>query len=508
VVLAVAVGKQRRWSDAWLHLVAPGDAGYAQIEMPPSPEIIVADERVLLRRTSTFDPIALSARLARHFVRGLLEEAGRQGWVEAATVAVTEVVTNAVLHAHTTLDVTAVVTQNQLLVEVLDHNPALPTRRSYAAEATTGRGMELVTAYTSASGVRPLGTSGKVVWFRIRDDAAGDVELAPTADDVAPQDLDDPPGERSAAEGLVDVQLLGLSPSLWLAAREHHDAILREYALHRAEHDDSVTSADDLVHADAARSVMAGLGQHVLAAVIGGPRSGGGSGVDGTDTPATPGGTPLAEPGAVSMADLPARLDLVLQLRPTVAASFRRLQVVLDAAEALARSERMLIRPALPEIVAVRNWACEQVIVQLGGDPAAAWPGADDDSFIGVVHATPGLDWDDKMVSAAGRGAVAADDANRIVAVSRPLAAALGWEVDDLVGRRVVALVPHRLREAHVAGFSRHLSTGVVRVLERVLQLPMLRKDGTEVVGSVLIQRSAVSSSRSVYVAWIDVPDG
>ncbi len=122
----------------------------------------MVDERVLLRRTSTFDPVALSARLARRFVRGLLEDAGRDVWVEAATLAVTEVVTNAVLHAHTTFDVTAVVTQHQLLVEVLDHNPAPPAQRSYAAEATTGRGMDLVSAYTSASGVRPLGASGKL----------------------------------------------------------------------------------------------------------------------------------------------------------------------------------------------------------------------------------------------------------------------------------------------------------------------------------------------------------
>ncbi len=78
--------------------------------------------------------------------------------------------------------------------------------------------------------------------------------------------------------------------------------------------------------------------------------------------------------------------------------------------------------------------------------------------------------------------------------------------MEDLVGRRVVTLVPPRLREAHVAGFSRHLSTGVAHVLDVPLQLPVLRKDGSEVLSTFLIEQSAVDSSRSVYVAWIDVP--
>jgi PAS domain S-box-containing protein len=39
---------------------------------------------------------------------------------------------------------------------------------------------------------------------------------------------------------------------------------------------------------------------------------------------------------------------------------------------------------------------------------------------------------------------IAADDANRIVAVSRPLARLLGWRPEDLAGRRVVTVVPPR----------------------------------------------------------------
>ena len=91
---------------------------------------------------------------------------------------------------------------------------------------------------------------------------------------------------------------------------------------------------------------------------------------------------------------------------------------------------------------------------------------------------------------------MAADDGNRILAISTPLADALGWAPDDLVGRRIVALVPHRYREAHVAGFSRHLSTGDSRVLGVAIDLPVLRADGTEVVCHFLIESDPTRGRR------------
>jgi PAS domain S-box-containing protein len=111
--------------------------------------------------------------------------------------------------------------------------------------------------------------------------------------------------------------------------------------------------------------------------------------------------------------------------------------------------------------------------------------------------------WDATLVRDSDRGVVAADDTNRIVAVSRPLAALLGWQVDDLVGRRVVTLIPPALREAHVAGFSRHLSTGEAHVLGRPVDLPVLRSDGTQVMCRFLVERAPTNPGRSVYVAWI-----
>jgi PAS domain S-box-containing protein len=186
-------------------------------------------------------------------------------------------------------------------------------------------------------------------------------------------------------------------------------------------------------------------------------------------------------------------------------ASLLALQDALDGAERLAVADRLLIRPGLPEIIAVRDWVCDTLIAQLAGVDPTPWPGADQEHFTVRVNdrASTAPTWDVSLVRDADRGVVAADEANRIVAVSRPLADALGWDVDDLVGRRVVALIPHALREAHVAGFSRHLTTGRTNLLGVPLQLPVLHRDGHEIACEFLIEHAPGTGTRAVYLAWI-----
>jgi PAS domain S-box-containing protein len=197
-------------------------------------------------------------------------------------------------------------------------------------------------------------------------------------------------------------------------------------------------------------------------------------------------------------------MDLQLHVRPDAADAFAVLQDALDEAERLAAADRLLVRPGLPEVVAVRDWACEQVIAQVAGSPAAPWPGAEDDRFAADrERAAPPSGWDDTLVTGSAIGAIAVDEANRVLAVSRPLADLLGWDAADLVGRRVVAIVPRRYREAHVAGFSRHLSTGDARALGVDLRLPVLRADGTEVDCRFLIESTPTPGGRVVYLAWI-----
>ncbi|MDP8970761.1 MAG: SpoIIE family protein phosphatase [Actinomycetota bacterium] len=76
---------------------------------------------------------------------------------------------------------------------------------------------------------------------------------------------------------------------------------------------------------------------------------------------------------------------------------------------------------------------------------------------------------------------VAADEWNRIVYVNRALEMMLRWRADELIGRPLTMLMPERLREAHLAGFSRWVATHESRIMGQALRVPALRRDGTEV---------------------------
>jgi PAS domain S-box-containing protein len=433
-----------------------------------------------------------SVGAARRFVRQRLESARRPEWVEAASLAVSELVTNSVLHAHSDVDLRVQVKDDHVRIEVWDRSPGLPMPRSYDETATTGRGLELVATVSFDHGVETFGADGKVVWCCVNSqfaEAGYEADFHP--DEWA--DLLDPAvaprGDADSADTVV-VTLLGLPPTLWLAAREHHDALLREMALVQASMsgDPARALAEDLRTADNARTRIS---EAVLAAIEVARRIGTAM-------------LPLPEHHPGDLPAVPAAVDLDVHVRRSEAELFARLQDVLDQGERLARAGELLVRPGLPEIVAVRDWACEQIIAQSAGSPPIQWIGVDDDRFAAVDPTVSTTGWVDTNVSQADIGVIAVDDANRVVAVSQRLLGVLGWKAAELVGRRVVTIVPPRFREAHVAGFSRHLSTGVARALDVPLRLPVLRADGTEVECTFRIHAERAPTGRTVYVAQIE----
>jgi PAS domain S-box-containing protein len=427
---------------------------------------------------------------ARAFVRHLLEDSGRLDWIDAATLAVSEVFTNAVIHAHSDeIELFAVVEGERVHVAVRDPSPTLPSQRSYDDYATTGRGLGLVAALSVAHGVDSLGADGKVVWFEV-----GDVRerVEPTAEELLDQwdeveDVTAPPPAGSAAD-VVQVLLLSMPATLWLAAREHHDALLRELVLLQGSPGSQLADLGDLAAADEARMT---IGTALDAAVQ-----------QARDRDAATVPLPQYHPGALP--SVPQALDLVVPVGPEQARSFAELQDVLDQGERLAATGQLLVRSGLPEIIAVRDWAAEQVIAQMAGAPPAAWPGTDDERFTADVdqRAAP-VGWDRAKVTDADVGLIAVTQDNRICAVSAPLTAVVGWSADELVGRRVVAIVPPRFREAHVAGFSRHLSTGDARALGVRLRLPVLTRAGEEVECDFLIESEAAPNGHVIYLAHV-----
>jgi anti-sigma regulatory factor (Ser/Thr protein kinase) len=106
-----------------------------------------------------------SAGAARRFVAAVLGAGGEVA--ELAVLLVSELVTNAVIHAQTSFEVAVHVDDDCLRVEVSDQNPNMPSLRSYLRESTNGRGLHMVATSADHWGfdARP---AGKVVWFELR----------------------------------------------------------------------------------------------------------------------------------------------------------------------------------------------------------------------------------------------------------------------------------------------------------------------------------------------------
>ena len=80
---------------------------------------------------------------------------------------VSEVVTNAVLHARSEIRLEIGWNGDAVRVEVADHSPLLATPRRFSEMATTGRGMQMVEEVADTGGLQPV-DDGKVIWFEIK----------------------------------------------------------------------------------------------------------------------------------------------------------------------------------------------------------------------------------------------------------------------------------------------------------------------------------------------------
>ena len=116
--------------------------------------------------TLDLPPEPRSATRAREVTREHLAGTCPKDAVEIAALLVTELVTNAVLHARTAIMVGIEASPGHVMLRVTDGSEAQPVRRNYATDASTGRGIKLVEALASSWGVE-RSASGKAVWCQI-----------------------------------------------------------------------------------------------------------------------------------------------------------------------------------------------------------------------------------------------------------------------------------------------------------------------------------------------------
>ncbi len=117
----------------------------------------------------TLDPLGQAVGAARRYVRSALADLGREDLEDSAVLGVSELVTNAAIHARTRVVVRLEPSDDgQIRVCVRDSSVAVPRQRHYDLDATTGRGLRLVESVSSAWGVELVDDDhgrGKVVWF-------------------------------------------------------------------------------------------------------------------------------------------------------------------------------------------------------------------------------------------------------------------------------------------------------------------------------------------------------
>ncbi|MDQ1356698.1 MAG: hypothetical protein QOF20_557 [Acidimicrobiaceae bacterium] len=118
--------------------------------------------------SATFPASLESARGAREFVRTELHEAGVDQLSDRLSLIASELVTNAIVHAGSDIEVRIVIDLRDVVLEVIDEAEGRPRPIPPSNSETSGRGLILVDALADAWGVTEVeGGVGKMVWIRV-----------------------------------------------------------------------------------------------------------------------------------------------------------------------------------------------------------------------------------------------------------------------------------------------------------------------------------------------------
>jgi serine phosphatase RsbU (regulator of sigma subunit)/anti-sigma regulatory factor (Ser/Thr protein kinase) len=192
------------------------------------------DGRQNLVAAADFDPEPAAAAAARRFVRETLISGGLSRDDDLVTDAVllaSELVTNAVVHAGTPVQLTCKLNGTNVEVSVLDRHPArvIPDLPGATAvvDRPSGRGLLLPAALSSSWGVT-YAAAAKAIWFRLGPDAGPDAGPEPGAD-TGP-DTAEPPVATWAPRRTADVLQLGYDDLLGHAVELAREAVAADAA--------------------------------------------------------------------------------------------------------------------------------------------------------------------------------------------------------------------------------------------------------------------------------------
>lgn len=173
------------------------------------------------QRTAVFGPDPAAVGPARGFVRDAVRSWGAQAVLDDAMLIASELVTNAIVHAGTSAEVSCSLVRDDeghgcaVRVEVADHHPGrtVPTPRIALdddaeplefAQQESGRGLYLSAQIASAWGVQYTRTR-KQIWFLLPlPESARAVTPAPEPPPTGPIRFQGAPAQRAAVEDLDD----------------------------------------------------------------------------------------------------------------------------------------------------------------------------------------------------------------------------------------------------------------------------------------------------------------
>jgi hypothetical protein len=269
-------------------------------------------------------------------------EIGRGDLQESAELAMSEVVTNAILHGKAPVTVRLRGTRDHPRVEVRDASPDPPALVTEPGQefrdelSTFGRGLAIVACFSEAWGAERDG-DGKLVWF----------VPSPTPPDKPAVGVvlgwDDEPEELAfPGDETITIRLRGVPVDLMQSTLVHGAELRRELRLLAVAHQDTYPVASDLsaYFSALARDFRWQLGGDAM-------------------TRAIQAGESSVDLDVIATHDAPER--------------FSRLMELYDLADAFCRNERLLTLARTPEQVEFHRWLFGEFVRQGSGEDPEPW---------------------------------------------------------------------------------------------------------------------------------------
>jgi hypothetical protein len=164
-----------------------------------------------------------AVRLARRAVADHLQALGLDDLVDGVKLVVTELVTNAFLHAGCSPRLVLAPLPRGVRVEVHDSSRLAPVLLSIEAGGMTGRGLRLVDALATTWGFSPT-DDGKKVWAELLAEGGATAEEL-TAEEVLAAWVED---DAASVAPRYQVVLGDVPTDLLLSAKAHVDNLVRD----------------------------------------------------------------------------------------------------------------------------------------------------------------------------------------------------------------------------------------------------------------------------------------